>query len=147
MSGLSDLAPHWAWLIVAVAFAIAELLAPGFFMIWIAGAALLTGLATLAIGLAWPAQAVLFAVAAIGAVYGARRWIVAHPGAAGDPLLNDRAARLIGEVVTVVAPIGPAGGRVRVGHGVWSARGAAAPLGAEVRIIGVDGTSLLVEPT
>ena len=38
-------------------------------------------------------------------------------------------------------------GRVRVGDGVWMARGADAPQGARVRITGTQGSCLLVENT
>ena len=63
-----------------------------------------------------------------------------------DPLLNDRIARLVGEVVTVVEPVSDHGGRVRVGDGEWPARGPDAPIGARVRITGATGATLRVEP-
>ena len=63
-----------------------------------------------------------------------------------DPLLNDRGARLVGKVVTVVNAVDDHGGRVRVGDGEWSARGGPAAVGERVRITGVDGNCLKVEP-
>ena len=60
-------------------------------------------------------------------------------------LLNDRVARLIGQVVTVVEPIASGQGRVKVGDGEWLASGPDAPAGAKVRIIGGRGGSLDVE--
>ncbi|KEY97856.1 membrane protein, partial [Sphingomonas sp. BHC-A] len=70
----------------------------------------------------------------------------ANPVDSQDPLLNDRAARLVGEVVTVVEPIDNGRGRVKVGDGVWSCRGPDAPVGARVRVTGAEGSVLTVEP-
>jgi membrane protein implicated in regulation of membrane protease activity len=60
-------------------------------------------------------------------------------------MLNDRAARLIGKTVTVVAAVDENNGRVRVGDGEWSARGGPAAIGTRVRITGIDGNCLSVE--
>ena len=63
-----------------------------------------------------------------------------------DPLLNDRAARLIGRSVTVIEAVAEHSGRVRVGDSEWSARGGPGSAGERVRITGVEGNCLLVEP-
>merc|ERR1711960_16790 len=96
---------HWAWLVFAALLGIGEVLIPGVFLIWIAIAAAITGLAALALPIGLPLQLLLFAALSIVAVYAGRRWYVDHPVASADPLLNDRAARLIGETVSVVEPI------------------------------------------
>ena len=75
-----------------------------------------------------------------------RRWYRDYPVATSDPLLNDRAARMIGAEVTVEEAIEGGRGRVRIGDGTWPARGADAPVGARVRVIGVDGAVVVVEP-
>ena len=138
--------PHWGWLVVALLLGVAEMLAPGFFLIWLAAAAALVGIATYALGLPVIAQAMLFAAAAIAAVYAGRRWIARHPAVSAEPQLNDRVARMVGRTVTVVEPILGGSGRVKVGDGVWNATGPDAQIGARVRIVGGKGTTLLVEP-
>jgi hypothetical protein len=140
------LEPHWIWLIVAVALGIAELLVPGVFLIWLAAAAALTGVAALIFNLPLAFQFAIFALFAIASVYFGRRWYADHPVESSDPLLNDRAARLIGENVVVVGAIENGQGRVRVGDGVWPARGADAAAGSWVRVTGAEGTCLRVEP-
>ena len=60
-----NLEPHWLWLIGGLLLAIAEMLVPGVFLIWIGVAALVTGAATWAFGLGEPGQFALFAVLAI----------------------------------------------------------------------------------
>ena len=62
-----------------------------------------------------------------------------------DPLLNDRTARLVGEIVTVVEPIDNGRGRVKVGDSVWPCRGPDAPVGSQVRVVGAEASVLKVE--
>lgn len=139
--------PGLAWLILAAVLAIAELLAPGIFLVFIAAGAAVTGIVTLLV----PAfdlvfEVFLFAAASAAAVAVGRRWYRRNPVPSADPLLNDRVARLIGQVVTVVEPIASGQGRVKVGDGEWIANGPDAPAGAQVRITGARGGSLDVEP-
>ncbi len=142
---IGGLEPHWLWLIVAVALGIAELLVPGVFLIWLAAAAALTGLAALIFGLPLAFQFAVFALLAIASVYFGRRWYANNPVESSDPLLNDRAARLVGESVIVVGALQNGRGRVRVGDSVWPARGPDAEEGSWVRVTGADGTCLNVE--
>ena len=134
------------WLVAALALAIAELIAPGFFMIFIAAGAALTGFAVLAIpGLGWVAQALLFAAFSAAAVVIGRRWYHRMRSAGPSHGLNDRTAKLIGKTVEVCEAITAGEGRVKVGDGAWSATGPDAPAGALVRITGATGSVLSVE--
>ena len=136
---------HWWWLAGAIVLAIAELVVPGAFLIWIATAAALTGVAALLIGVPLAGQFVLFALLSVASVYLGRR-IYGEAVPSGDPMLNDRAARLIGETLVVVEAIEDGRGRVRVGDGAWPARGPDAAAGTRVRVTGADGACLHVEP-
>jgi inner membrane protein len=138
--------PHWIWLIAAAVLGIAELLMPGVFLIWLAAAAAVTGFAALLFGIPLAFQFALFALLAMAAVYLGRRWYTNNPVESSDPLLNDRAARLVGETVTVVSAIEDGHGRVKVGDSIWSVRGPDAGVGAKVRVVGAEGTCLKVEP-
>ena len=140
-----DLEPHWMWMLGAIFLGIAELIVPGVFLIWLAAAAAATGLLTLAFGIGLPFQFAAFALLAIAAVYAGRRWYIANPMPSADPLLNDRAARLVGRTVVVAAAIVNGEGRVKVGDSVWSCRGPDCAEGSRVRIVGADGSCLKVE--
>lgn len=144
--GLIGGSPGLAWLILAAVLALTELMVPGIFLVFVAAGAAITGLMTLLFP-HFPLlfQVTLFAIGSSAAVALGRRWYLRHPVPA-DPMLNDRAARLIGEVVTVVEPIRAGQGKVRVGDGEWLASGPDAPLGAHVRIVSAHGTLLTVEP-
>jgi membrane protein implicated in regulation of membrane protease activity len=141
----SEMEPGWLWMIGGVLLLIAEVLAPGFFLLFIGAAAIVTGLFALLFGLGLPAQLALFAVYALVAVLIGRRFYGNADVDSSDPLLNDRTGRLIGRTVTVVADVDDRGGRVRVGDSEWSARGGPAATGDLVRITGVDGNCLKVE--
>lgn len=143
---LTNLDPHWAWLALGVLLAAAEIVAPGFFLVWIGAAAIVTGL------LAWvlpidsiPVQMVIFAVLSFVALYSTRRWLKANPITTTDPLLNQRGGRLIGEVLTVTRAIEDGRGRARVGDGEWPVRGPDVAEGTKVRVVSADGGVLVVE--
>jgi inner membrane protein len=138
--------PEWLWLVAGVALAIAELMVPGVFLIWIGAAAAITGLLALTFALPLAAELGLFTVAAIVAVLASRHYFERSPVISDDPLLNERTARLIGRIVTVVEPIEHGEGRVRVHDGVWTACGPDASVGERVRVVGARGSRLEVEP-
>jgi inner membrane protein len=142
MFGIAD---HWLWLIAAALLATAEMIAPGVFLIWIGAAALVTGLLALLLPIGPVVQMLIFAVLAIAAVYSGRRYLATNPIASDDPLLNDRLARMVGEVVTAVEPVDADGGRVKVGDSVWNARGGPAAIGDRVRVTGSARGVLTVE--
>ena len=144
---MSDLPvdPGWLWLIGGVVLLIAEVIAPGFFLVFIGAAAIAAGLFTVLFDLGAGAQFALFALYAVLAVLIGRRFYANASSANSNVLLNDPAKRLVGKVVTVVTPVDEHNGRVRLGDGEWSARGGPAAVGERVRITGVDGNCLKVE--
>jgi membrane protein implicated in regulation of membrane protease activity len=142
---LDGIDPGWLWLIGGVLLLIFEVMAPGFFLVFIGAAAMATGLFTVLFDLGTASQLALFALYAVIAVMVGRRFYANRTADSTDPLLNDRAGRLVGKVVTVVEAVDDHGGRVRVGDSEWSARGGPAAAGERVRIAGVDGNCLKVE--
>jgi inner membrane protein len=139
--------PEWLWLIGGVVLLIAELIAPGFFLVFIGGAAVATGLAALLLPLGLALQLAIFAALAFVSVrvFGRRAYSMRYDYSP-DPFLNDRAKRMLGTVVVATQPIDSHGGRVRVGDSEWSARGGPAQPGERVRIVDIEGNCLKVEP-
>jgi membrane protein implicated in regulation of membrane protease activity len=75
-------------------------------------------------------------------------WLWAKSGtdASNEANLNERGSELIGQFATVSQPIvGGGRGAVRVGDTVWIAEGAEAAAGTRVKVVGVNGTALVVE--
>lgn len=145
MTWLETLHSHWAWLALGLILAVAEMAIPGVFLIWLAGAAIVTGVLAWALPLSLAVQIVVFAALAIVAVFSGKRYLRANPVVAADPLMNDRGGRLVGEVVTVTSVIENGAGRVKYGDSEWLAKGPDAEPGTRMRISGHDGTVLLVE--
>ena len=146
MNFVGSLEPGWLWMIGGVLLLIAELIAPGFFLVFIGAAAIAAGLFTLLFDLGVAGQLTLFAIYAIVAVMIGRKVYANAAVDSGDPLRNDRAARLVGRSVIVIEDVDEHSGRVRLGDSEWSARGGPGSAGERVRITGVEGNCLLVEP-
>ena len=146
MASLNNLDPHYAWLAIGLVLAAAEMAVPGVFLIWMAGAALITGFVTWLVPVGLPLQIVLFAILAIVAVFSGRRYLRSHPVEAADPKMNDRGARVVGEIVVVTQAIEGGSGRVKLGDSEWIAKGGDADAGTRLRVSGHDGSVLLVEP-
>ena len=142
---MSGIEPGWLWLIGGVLLLILEVIAPGFFLVFIGAAAMATGLFTVLFNLGLAPQLALSALYAVIAVLFGRRFYANRAVDSTDPLLNDRVGRLVGKTVTVVAAVDEHAGRVRVGDSEWSARGGPAAVGERVRITGVEGNCLTVE--
>ena len=142
---IDSLAPHWIWFAIGLLLAAAEMAIPGVFLIWMAGAALITGAVTWLLPIGLPLQIVIFAVLAIVAVFAGRRYLQSHPVVSADPLMNDRGARAIGEMVVVTHAIDGGSGRVRLGDSEGLAKGPDAEPGSRMRVAGHDGAVLIVE--
>lgn len=145
MEWFETLAPHWVWLALGFFLAAAEILVPGYFLMWLAGAALVTGVIAFALPIGIPLQIVAFAMLSIGAVFIGRNYLRANPVEDADPKMNRRGLRLAGETAIVVTAIDGGTGRVKHGDSEWLAKGCDAEVGEKVRISGSDGAVLIVE--
>jgi membrane protein implicated in regulation of membrane protease activity len=141
-----DIEPGWIWAIGGVLLLVAEIIAPGFFLVFVGAAAIATGLFTLLFDLGTAPQLALFALYSVLAVMIGKRWY-GEPDAIDENLrLNEPARRLVGKTVTVVSSVDEHGGRVTVGDGEWNARGGPAEPGDRVKVTGVEGNCMIVEP-
>jgi membrane protein implicated in regulation of membrane protease activity len=135
-----------AWLIAALVLGIAELAVPGVFLVFLAIAAAVTGVAVFVLpDLPGAAQLAAFGVWSAVTVLIGKRWYRDYPVEGGDPMLNDRSARLLGQVVVVETALVGGRGRVLVGDGSWPARGEDAGVGAQVRVVAVVDGEVVVE--
>ncbi|WP_239805147.1 NfeD family protein [Croceicoccus hydrothermalis] len=146
MDWLGDLDGEWAWVVIGIVLATAELIVPGYFLIWMAAAALATALVAAVTAVGIEIQLLSFAVFSVFSVAAAKNWLNSYPIESSDPLMNDRGGRLVGQGVVVTQPIEGGEGRVRHGDSEWPARGPDAPVGTRLTVIGHDGTTLVVGP-
>ncbi len=145
MDWFDGLDAHWHWLAIGLLLASAEMAVPGLFLIWLAGAALVTGLIVWFAPIGIALQITIFAVLAIVAVFTGKRYLRNNPITPADPKMNDRGARLVGETVLVTSTIEGGMGRVRQGDSEWLAKGPDAEPGTRMRVCGHDGAVLIVE--
>ena len=142
---MTPIEPHWLWFALGLVLGGLEMMVPGVYLMWLALAAIATGLIVLGAVLTAPLQIVTFVVLSLVFVVAARYWLHDDPIASTDPLMNNRAARLVGQTATVTQAIEHGEGRVRVGDGEWIASGPDCPAGTRVRIAGFSGACLAVE--
>lgn len=142
---LGSEAGAWTWIVLGLVLMGLELVVPGAFMIWLGLAALATGGLVYVFGLGWQAALIAYAALALVAVLGAR-WLNGRRSVGEQESDLNRADRaLIGRELTLDAAIVMGQGRVRVNDSTWRAIGPDLPAGSPVRVVRVDGASLVVE--
>lgn len=147
MSGLLLEPTYWSWWLLGLVLIILEMLLPGTFMLWLGIAALGVGLVVLLLpALDWQWQWLLFAVLSLVSLTVWWAYFRRHPFHSEEPLLNRRGHHYIGRVFTLDVPIVNGQGKLRVDDSVWKITGEDRPAGTQVRVTGVDGVVLKVEP-
>jgi membrane protein implicated in regulation of membrane protease activity len=134
----------WHWLVLAIVLAAAETVMPGAVAIWFAVSAAVIGLLLVVVPLPWQWQLIMFAVLGLVAMLAYRSYTKKHPESTEQPNLNLRGQQHVGSEYTLVEPILQGFGKVRIGDTVWKVSGSDAPVGARVRVTGVDGAVLRV---
>jgi hypothetical protein len=135
----------WHWWIAAAVLAAAETFIPGAIAIWFAAAAVVVGALLLIVPVPWQLQLVLFGVLGVVAIFVWRRFRFQGGNESTQPTLNQRGVQYIGQEFTLVEALSGGVGKIQVGDTVWLVHGPDAPLGARVRVTGVNGTILQVQ--
>ena len=144
LSVLNQLGPY-AWFIVGALFLIAEVILPGVNLIWFGAAATATGLVLFAVDLSWQGQMAAFLILSAASVVAAR-FLARRQLGEGEPPVNRGAASLVGRELALAEPIVNGVGRALYGDGTWRVAGRDQPAGTRVRVVGVEASTLLVEP-
>jgi membrane protein implicated in regulation of membrane protease activity len=131
------------WVVAGLALIGLEIFAPGAFMMWIGLGALGAGVVTWFSGVEFATQVMLFAgFSAVSTLIGLKL-------RRSSKRLNTMTAGLVGRPASALVFAGSEG-RVRLGDSEWGARvpeGVAPPeFGAALRVVDVDGTTLIVRP-
>jgi len=136
----------WNWFILAAVLLLLEVMAPGTFMLWLGLSAFLVGLISFAVAWSWQWQLLAFAAFSIAAIPLWRRVGTRARGATDQPFLNRRGEAFIGRVFTLEKPIVGGNGTIGIGDTVWRISGPDCPSGSRVKVAGVEGATLRVEP-
>ena len=145
--GGDDMIPKLIWTALLVVFILAEGLSVGLTSIWFAAGSL-AALVCALLGGPWPLQIGLFLVVSALCLMAFRPLAQKHLNTKTE---RTNADRVIGAQATVVEEIDniKGTGTVKVGSMPWTARceGAAViPVGAQVRILRIEGVKVYVEP-
>jgi inner membrane protein len=136
----------WHWWIAAAVLAAAETFLPGAIAIWFAAAAVVVGALLLVVPVPWQLQLVLFGALGVAAIFLWRRFGFQDGNVSDQPALNQRGVQYIGQEFTLVEALAGGTGKIHVGDTVWLAHGPDAPAGSRVRVTGVNGAVLMVQP-
>lgn len=145
---LTSVGMHYVWWIVALVLIAAEILLPGYFLLWIGIGAAVTGLLMLVLpDLSVLTQAIAFGVFAFLSCAAYWYWVRPRMYARepGDARLNRRGEQNIGQHYVLAEAIVNGRGRARVGDTLWTVSGPDLPVGATVEVIAVEGNTLLVK--
>ena len=141
----------WHWMVLGAALIAIELLAPGFWFLWLGLGALTTGLVTLALpDLSWQLQSVVFCVLSIASVILGRAFMRRHGEAEDHPTLNRRVQQYVGRTYVLEDATLHGRGRVRIGDSIWHVElegtDDSLAAGSSVVVTGADGSTLKVRP-
>ncbi|MEI9409046.1 NfeD family protein [Mesorhizobium salmacidum] len=142
---VSELGP-WNWMVLGFVLLVVEVIAPGFFMLWIGIAALIVGAVSLLIWDAaiwtWQVQVLLFLVLSLVSAFAGKKLMGGHDQPSDQPLLNRRGAQMIGRMATLAEPIRDGRGRIKLGDTLWRVSGPDLPAGTQVRVTAAADTDL-----
>ena len=136
----------WHWLILAVALIILEMLMPGAYFLWMGIAAAAVGGAMFIFpGMPFLIQILFFAVLSVITVLIYKAHRKNNPVVTDEPALNRRGEQYIGRSFTLTESMVNGLGKIKVDDSTWKIKGENMQAGAEVRIVAVEGTTLVVE--
>jgi inner membrane protein len=132
-----------AFVILGVVLLVLEMTAPGFFLLFIGAAALITGGVFMLIPVAWQTETIVFALLSCLFVYIALRF--GFYKTPEHPTLNNRVIALIGQIYPLHTAIVNGRGVIKVGDSLWAVEGFDLPVGTQVRVMSHIGDLLTVE--
>lgn len=136
----------WHWLAIGLVLIAGEALIPGFILMWFGIGAIVTGIALwLSPEMYWHWQLIVFAVISVASLLLWRIRLQKHPTPTEQPGLNERAGGYIGREFITAEGIRNGTGRIAIGDTSWRVEGPNCAAGSTVRVVGVNGASLVVE--
>ena len=136
----------WFWWIIAGLLLLAEMLMPGFFMLWLAVAAALTAITDYALHFSWMGEILSFSAYGLLSILASWRFVMGGRNKKSDqPFLNQRHAGLVGQSFYLDAAIAHGRGKIKVEDTLWDVEGPDMAKGERVTVTGTNGLRLLVE--
>jgi membrane protein implicated in regulation of membrane protease activity len=138
----------WYWWVLALAFLVVEMLAPGFFFLWMSAAALVNGIMVwLLPTLSTDVQIAVFSMLSITAIIVWKYFVKKTLIQSDQPLLNKRGAQYIGRTFNLYEAIENGQGKIKVDDSIWKVHGKDCDIHTKVKVTAVRGTVFDVEKT
>jgi len=136
----------WYWWVLAVFLLAVEIIAPGFFFLWLSLSGFVVGSILLLIPLTpFEIQLLIFAALSIASILVWRRYGIQHQTETDHPFLNKRGAQYIGRTFTLIEPIENGRGKIKVDDSIWTVQGEDCTKDTKVEVVSVDGTLFTVK--
>lgn len=136
----------WNWWVLSLILLVVELLAPGFFFLWMAASSFVTGCLLLLIpALGTELQVLIFSVLSVISITAWKFYGKKLPIITDHPLLNKRGDQYIGRVFSLYKPIENGEGKIKVDDSIWKVHGEDCDINTKVKVVAVRGTVFDVE--
>jgi len=131
----------WYWWVLAVFLLGIEMLAPGFFFLWLSVAGLIVGtLLFLMPSTSLEIQLIIYAILSITSILIWRRYGFKNDTETDHPLLNKRGAQYIGRTFSLIEPIKNGRGKIKADDSIWTVLGEDCSIDQQVEVVDVKGT-------
>lgn len=136
----------WYWWVFALVFLVLEILVTGFFFLWIAVAAAITGgMVGLIPSVSIETQIAVFSLLSIAAIVAWKFFVKNNIVTSDHPLLNKRGAQYIGRVFNLYEAIENGEGKIKVDDSIWKVHGKDCGINTKVKVTAVRGTVFDIE--
>ena len=131
----------WYWWVIALVLLVIEILAPGFFFLWMSISGFVTGMLVLLIPvISMNVQVLVFSVLSVVTIIFWKIYGKKHPIESDHPLLNRRGDQYVGRVFNLYQPIKNGEGKIKVDDSIWKVHGEDCNINTRVKVIAVRGT-------
>lgn len=140
--------PEWMWVTIGLLLLVAEILGVGGFLLGTGVAALVVAAISYVFNIEWQLQVTLFAALSVVLSYVYIRHMKPNAPKSEDPMLNNKMARLVGQQAKLIKAIENGTGRIQIQDAFWTVKANQdIPEGDSVKIVGYEGSTLIVEAT
>lgn len=140
----------WHWWALGFILLVIEMVAPGFFFLFLGAAAGVMGVILfVAPDLGWQSQLVLYSILSVISITAWRIWVKKNPMETDEPTLNQRGTQYVGRVFILEQDMPLGRGKIQVDDTTWRAvcdDGPDLTTGSRVKVVDIDGTTLKIEP-
>ena len=136
----------WYWWVIALILLVVEILAPGFFFLWMAVSGFVTGAMVFLIpAISMNVQILVFSILSVATIIVWKFYGKKHPIESDHPLLNKRGVQYIDRVFNLHEPIINGQGKIKVDDSIWKVHGEDCNISSRVKVVAIRGTVFEVE--